>query len=65
MELVPTPNTHGVWAPHWGVPHMNPVPSLSTWGDVPSPPDFLQVKVSAFGREMLLSFNSVRVGQTP
>lgn len=38
-----------------GVSHMSPVPVPRTWGGVWSPPDFLQVKITAFGREMLLS----------
>lgn len=39
-----------------GCPTMSPVPILSTWGGVWSPLNFLQVKISAFGREMVLSF---------
>lgn len=39
-----------------GVSHMTLVPIPSTRSGVWSPPEFLQVKISAFGREMLFSF---------
>lgn len=36
--------------------HMKPVPILRTQGGVQSPPEFSEVKISAFGREMLFLF---------